>query len=139
MAIKLKSTRLDTRDHHEQELYRRSPTSPKVLIRVQRIRSATSFTAVFGVEDSPKSIAVADLEITVDKLKKFEEQLVTCFKAARCHQTFPNLKKGVTEMIAPQLQSYFDDVLTIPGICIFQPFVELFQVDPIRFTAPPAK
>jgi hypothetical protein len=125
----------------QQYLWDKSPTIPKVFILVQSpVGKNPAFPIDFGVETStaPNSdIFVKKLELDVERIRKFDSLLLQYFKAAKVHDYLPPRKpqKGAPP-VSEQLQKYFDELLKIPGICIFYGFTDLFQVEATKFLQP---
>jgi hypothetical protein len=125
-----------------QQLWSRSPTSPKIVLYVQSVSKTNVFTMDFGLErfGNPNSeLIIKEVTVDFEQIKKFDAALVQYFRGTKVHDYFPPKKpvKGAPPL-REQVQKYFDELLKIPGICIFSEFTSLFQVDATMFAQPPA-
>jgi hypothetical protein len=127
----------------QQRMLKNSPVTPRVAIRIQAKadKAAQAVSAEFIVADGDSKAFVNEIEVSLEKFRTLEGFLQTYFPKVDCHKHFPTAKalKAATPALAEQLQRYVDELLKIPGICIFQPFVDTFSVDLSRLVQPGPK
>jgi hypothetical protein len=125
-------------EHHR--LWRESPANPKVFIVVHAkfSRDSTLFIADVGIGESSTRVFMQAVDIDLERLRKFSASLQHYFPKDDCHRSFPaKAAKLPSHVAAGQIQHYFEEVLRIPGISIFHPFIELFGIDPTRLQPNP--
>jgi hypothetical protein len=120
-----------------------SSTTPRTAIRIRpkSDESGPLFSAEVIVAAVDSQVFVTEVEVSLENLRVLESSLEIYFQKADCHKLFPSSKtlKARPDVLAESFQCYITEVLKIPGICIFQPFVEVFSLDLSRFRKPPPR
>jgi hypothetical protein len=134
---------LDALADGQRSLLKASTSFPPTAIRIQSKgdKSTQIISAEVIIADGNSQAFVSQLDIPLEKLKALEASLQHYFQKSDCHKLFPSVRtlKSSSDTATTSLQRYIDEVLKIPGICIFQPFVETFSLDLTHFLQPPPK
>ena len=123
------------------QLLESSPASPQMYVYIKGYdcdesgNQATKYQIEIGVKSSGEKVNVKTVLKRYSELEEFDKNVRKYFKDQRLLEPFPpkkvfgNTEKEFIEQRLAALQAYLTQLFKVPGICIFPPFLSIFELD----------
>jgi hypothetical protein len=122
-----------TADEDLLELRANAGKSPhKLGILIKAGKQPESFEAYCCTAVDETRVEMSQCEMSWRRFVTFGQLMEHYFSGHSVNETFHKIKSGKMgspDAIMGYMKKYFDEVIKIPGICIFQGFIELFNLD----------